>query len=128
MELGRRIIENHIEAMCKTFNVTEEEVFEAAEIKNADSVLRDIRLPVHRRPMFGKQLRWTGKAHKVILKPRDFEGIEETCAVVVPNDAAVMPIERMEPRCQRGDAVYLESSYCQNRRTCFSCSKKIRPS
>jgi len=107
MELSRRTIEHHIEAMCKTFNVTEEEVFEArapAEIKNADAGLRDIRLPVHIRPVFGKQMRWIGEAQKVILKPQDFEGMEETYAVVMPN-------ESMEPRCQRGNTVYLEPSH-----------------
>ena len=35
MELGRRQIGHHIEAICKTFNVTEEEVF---EILNLDWV------------------------------------------------------------------------------------------
>ena len=107
MELGRRQIGHHIEAICKTFNVTEEEVFEApvpAEIKNADAVLSDSRLPVHGRPGFGKQLRWTDEAQKMILKPQDLDGTKDAYAVVMPNDS-------MRPRCQGGDTLYVDPSY-----------------
>ena len=107
MELGRRQIGHHIEAICKTFNVTEEEVFEApalAEIKNADAVLTDSRLPVYGRPGFGKQLRWTEEAQKMIIKPQDFEGIRDAYAVVCPNDC-------MCPRCRVGDILYIDPNH-----------------
>ncbi len=107
MELGRRQIGHHIEAICKTFNVTEDEVFEApapAELRNVDAVLSDSRLPVFGRPGFGKQLRWTDEAQKMILKPQDLEGIKEAYAVVMPNDS-------MNPRCQGGDTLYVDPSH-----------------
>ena len=107
MELGRRQIGHHIEAICKTFNVTKDEVYEApasAEIKNADAVLSDSRLPVFGRPGFGKQLQWTDEAQKMILRPKDFEGIKDAYAVVMPNDT-------MKPRCQGGDTLYLDPSH-----------------
>lgn len=107
MELGRRQIGHHIEAICKLFNVTEEEVLKApatAEIKNGDAVLSDSRLPVFGRPGFGKQLRWTDEAQKMILKPQELDGIKEAYAVVMPNDS-------MKPRCQGGDTLYVDPSY-----------------
>ena len=107
MELGRRQIGHHIEAICRTFDVTEDDVFEAptpAEIRNADAVLSDSRLPVHGRPGFGKQLRWTEEAQKMILKPQDLEGIKDAYAVVMPNDS-------MKPRCKGGDTLYVDPSY-----------------
>tara|TARA_R100001460_G_scaffold20355_4_gene42203 strand:- start:101 stop:709 length:609 start_codon:yes stop_codon:yes gene_type:complete len=107
MELGRRQIGHHIEAICKLFNVTEEEVLEApapAEMKNGDAVLSDSRLPVFGRPGFGKQLRWTDEAQKMILKPQELDGIKEAYAVVMPNDS-------MKPRCQGGDTLYVDPSY-----------------
>lgn len=107
MELGRRQIGHHIEAICKTFDVTEDDVFEAptpAEIRSADAVLSDSRLPVHGRPGFGKQLRWTEEAQKMILKPQDLEGIKDAYAVVMPNDS-------MKPRCKGGDTLYVDPTY-----------------
>jgi len=107
MELGRRQIGHHIEAICKLFNVTEEEILEAparAEIQNADAVLNDSRLPVYGRPGFGKQLRWTDKAQKMILKPADLEGTRDAYAVVMPNDG-------MCPRCRVGDILYIDPNH-----------------
>ena len=107
MELGRRQIGHHIEAICKTFNVTEEQVFEApapVEIRNSDAVLSDSRLPVYGRPGFGTQLRWTEEAQKMILRPQDFEGIREAYAVVMPNDC-------MCPRCRAGDVLYIDPTH-----------------
>ena len=77
MELGRRQIEHHIEAASARPSTSQKkkclEAPAPAEVKNADAVLSDSRLPVLGRPGFGKQLRWTDEAQKMItLKPRDF--------------------------------------------------------
>lgn len=107
MELGRRQIGHHIEKICKVFDVTEDDVFEApavADIKKADAVLTDSRLPVHGRPGFGKQLRWTEEAQKMILIPGDLEGTKDAYAVVMPNDS-------MKPRCKGGDTLYVDPTY-----------------
>ena len=107
MELGRRQIGHHIEAICKLFNVTEEEILEApapVEFKSADAVLSNSQLPVFGRPGFGKQLRWTDEAQKMILKPADLDGTRDAYAVVMPNDS-------MNPRCQGGDTLYVDPSH-----------------
>ena len=107
MELGRRQLGHHIEAICRTFDVTEDDVLKAptpAEIRNADAVLTDSRLPVHGRPGFGKQLRWTEEAQKMILIPGDLERTKDAYAVVMPNDS-------MKPRCKGGDTLYVDPTY-----------------
>jgi SOS-response transcriptional repressor LexA len=104
MELGRRQIGHHVGKICEVFDVTEDDVFEAptvADIKKADAVLSDSRLPVFGRPGFGTQLRWTSEAQKMILKPQDFDGSKEAYAVTMPNDS-------MNPRCRGGDTLYVD--------------------